>query len=62
MWIVIVLVIVAAVLIGGYVYRRNLRTRRQKLVQDNPAIVRVLLSLEPQALSDLFKLYRFPEG
>ena len=53
-----VLIIVAAIVIARQISRRYRGTKRKKLLQENPAIVRVLLSLEPEALDELFKLYR----
>ena len=61
MWLV-VLIIVAAVIIARQIYKRYHGTSRKALVQENPAIVRALLSLEPKALDDLFTLYRSQFG
>jgi|SRR5215831_4096159 len=61
MWIV-VLIIGAALIIGGKIYQQYHRTERKKLLDENPTIVRVLLSLEPEALDDLFRLYRSQFG
>jgi hypothetical protein len=62
MWFLVALMIVAAFVIAGQAYQRYRGTQRKKLVQDHPAIVRVLLSLEPEPLDDLFKLYRTQFG
>ena len=61
MWLA-VLIIVAAIVIADQISRRHRSTKRKKLLQENPAIVRVLLSLEPEALDKLFKLYRSEFG
>jgi len=60
MW--IVLLIMMALIIGPQIYRQFHRKQRKKSVSENPAIVRVLLSLEPAALDDLFRLYRSQFG
>jgi len=56
------LIIVAVVVIGRQTYRQYHRPRRKRLLEENPTIVRVLLSLEPKALDDLFRLYRSQFG
>lgn len=62
MWILVVPLIVVAVIIARQIYRQKQRTKRKKTVHENPEIVRVLLSLEPTALDELFKLYRSQFG
>ena len=63
MWFAIAIsIIVAGFVIADQISKSHRNTKRKKLLQENPAIVRVLLSLEPKALDELFKLYRSEFG
>jgi hypothetical protein len=61
MWIA-ALIIVVAIIIAHQISKPYRSTKRRELLRENPAIVRALLSLEPPALDNLFKLYRSEFG